>query len=91
VRRALLAIFLLLAVYAHAQEIAQIATDAEALAAERAVQQRQHPPGAVVGNPNSHIYFWPGCPNYSRLKHRVTFPDAKAAIRAGYRPARNCR
>jgi endonuclease YncB( thermonuclease family) len=48
--------------------------------------------GPVRGNARSHIYHWPGCPNYDDISpyNRVEFPSAEAARRAGYRAARNC-
>ena len=51
-----------------------------------------HHRSAVRGNVLSHIYEWPGCPAYSRIRadHRVEFASADAAEKAGYRAARNC-
>lgn len=48
--------------------------------------------GPVRGNARSHIYHWPGCPNYDDIAehNRVEFANAKAAEDAGYRAARNC-
>jgi len=48
--------------------------------------------GAVRGNSKSHIYHWPGCPNYDGVSahNRVEFPSRAAAEAAGFRPARNC-
>jgi len=48
--------------------------------------------GPVRGNRRSHIYHWPGCPNYDDIAeyNRVEFPNAAAAEQAGYRAARNC-
>ncbi len=48
--------------------------------------------GTVRGNVRSHIYHWPGCPNYDDIAegNRVEFPNAAAAEKAGYRAARNC-
>jgi endonuclease YncB( thermonuclease family) len=48
--------------------------------------------GPVRGNAHSHIYHWPGCPNYSDISpyNRVEFPNRQAAEAAGYRAARNC-
>jgi endonuclease YncB( thermonuclease family) len=48
--------------------------------------------GPVRGNMRSHIYHWPGCPNYDDIAehNRVQFPNAVAAEQAGYRAARNC-
>jgi len=48
--------------------------------------------GPVRGNRRSHIYHWPGCPNYDDIAeyNRVEFPSATAGATAGYRAARNC-
>jgi len=48
--------------------------------------------GPVRGNMRSHIYHWPGCPNYDDIAefNRIEFPSAVAAEQAGYRAARNC-
>ena len=48
--------------------------------------------GPVRGNMRSHIYHWPGCPNYDDIAehNRVEFLNAVAAEQAGYRAARNC-
>lgn len=48
--------------------------------------------GPVRGNRRSHIFHWPGCPNYDEIAdhNRVEFPSAAAAEQAGYRAARNC-
>ena len=48
--------------------------------------------GPVRGNRRSHIYHWPGCPNYDDIAdhNRVEFPNAVAAEAEGYRAARNC-
>jgi endonuclease YncB( thermonuclease family) len=48
--------------------------------------------GPVRGNSRSHIFHWPGCPNYDdiSLDNRVPFPSPQAAEAAGYRPAHNC-
>jgi hypothetical protein len=48
--------------------------------------------GPVRGNRRSHIFHWPGCPNYDDIAdyNRVEFPSAAAAEQAGYRAARNC-
>jgi len=55
-------------------------------------ESKKTSPGAVVGNRKSHIYQWPGCPNYNDIApyNRVEFPSAAAAEQAGYRAARNC-
>jgi Staphylococcal nuclease homologue len=41
--------------------------------------------GPVRGNRRSHIYHWPGCPNYDDIAdyNRVDFPSATAAEQAG--------
>lgn len=48
--------------------------------------------GPVRGNARSHIFHWPGCPNYDDIspRNRVEFPSREAAQAAGYRPAHNC-
>jgi endonuclease YncB( thermonuclease family) len=48
--------------------------------------------GPVRANRRSHIYHWPGCPNYDDIAehNRVEYPNAVAAEEAGYRAARNC-
>lgn len=48
--------------------------------------------GPVRGNRRSHIYHWPGCPNYDDIAdyNRVPFPNRQAAEAEGYRAARNC-
>ena len=48
--------------------------------------------GPVRGNMRSHIYHWPGCPNYDDISegNRIEFTNAAAAEKAGYRTARNC-
>jgi methylphosphotriester-DNA--protein-cysteine methyltransferase len=40
----------------------------------------------------SHIYHWPGCPNYNDIAehNRVEFSNAIAAEKDGYRAALNC-
>lgn len=50
------------------------------------------PSGAIIGNKNSMIYHWPGCPNYNDVApwNRVYFKSREDAERAGYRAARNC-
>ncbi len=46
----------------------------------------------VRGSMRSHIYHWPGCPNYGDISegNRVEFHNAAAAEQAVYRAARNC-
>ena len=48
--------------------------------------------GPVRGNRRSHIYHWPGCPNYNDIAdyNRVEFPNRQAAEAEGFRAARNC-
>lgn len=48
--------------------------------------------GGILGNRNSRIYHWPGCPNYSQIApdNRVAFASATDAEKAGYRAAKNC-
>lgn len=45
-----------------------------------------------IGNLNSRIYHWPGCPGYDALsdENMVPFESAVEAEEAGYRAARNC-
>jgi endonuclease YncB( thermonuclease family) len=42
--------------------------------------------GPVRGNQRSHIYHWPGCPNYDDISpyNRVEFPNRQAAEAAGF-------
>jgi endonuclease YncB( thermonuclease family) len=44
---------------------------------------------AVIGNRHSHIFHWPGCPDYGKISlgNRVEFASPAAAQAAGYRPA----
>jgi hypothetical protein len=46
----------------------------------------------IIGNTNSRIYHWPGCPSYHRvrLSHRIYFRTRAEAEAAGFRAARNC-
>jgi endonuclease YncB( thermonuclease family) len=46
----------------------------------------------ILGNKNSKIYHWPGCPGYTRIAehNRVTFRSRAEAEAAGYRAAKNC-
>ncbi len=48
--------------------------------------------GEVLGNKNSKIYHWPGCPGYTRVgeQNRVMFKSRAEAEAAGYRAAKNC-
>lgn len=48
--------------------------------------------GGILGNRNSRIYHWPGCPSYSQIapENRVAFASGAEAERAGYRAAKNC-
>jgi micrococcal nuclease len=49
-------------------------------------------PEAVIGNRRRKVYYWPGCPQYTKVPRRirVVFQDREAAEQAGYRPAQNC-
>ncbi|MCS6927038.1 MAG: thermonuclease family protein [Candidatus Binatia bacterium] len=49
--------------------------------------------GAIIGNRNSKIYHWPGCPNYRAIapQNRIFFTSRAEAEAAGFRAARNCR
>ena len=51
------------------------------------------PNGEVLGNKNSKIYHWPGCPGYEKVaeKNRVMFKTRTEAEAAGYRAAKNCK
>jgi endonuclease YncB( thermonuclease family) len=48
--------------------------------------------GPIIGNQQSKVYHWPGCPAYAKVstKHRVAVANREAAAQAGYRPAGNC-
>jgi len=48
--------------------------------------------GPVRDNMRSHIYHWPGYPNYNDIAdhNRIEFANAISAEKAGYRAARNC-
>ncbi|MBC7933521.1 MAG: thermonuclease family protein [Rubrivivax sp.] len=50
------------------------------------------PQGSILGNRNSSIYHWPGCPNYNDIavRNRVAFSSREEAEKAGYRAAKNC-
>jgi Metal binding domain of Ada len=56
------------------------------------VQKQKQVDERIIGNRNSGIYHWPGCPSYNRiaLRNRVYFKTRAEAERAGYRAARNC-
>jgi hypothetical protein len=56
------------------------------------VQKQKQVDERIIGNRNSGIYHWPGCPSYNRIapKNRVYFKTRTEAERAGYRAARNC-
>jgi hypothetical protein len=60
--------------------------------ATTAVQKQKQVDERIIGNRNSGIYHWPGCPSYDRVapKNRVYFKTLAEAERAGYRAARNC-
>jgi len=51
------------------------------------------PGGPIIGNRQSKVYHWSGCPDYDHVsaKNRVAFQSRADAEQAGYRPARNCR
>jgi len=51
------------------------------------------PNGEVLGNKNSKIYHWPGCPGYTKVaeKNKVMFKTRVEAEAAGYRAAKNCK
>ena len=51
------------------------------------------PNGEVLGNKNSKIYHWPGCPGYTKVgeKNKVMFKTRLEAEAAGYRAAKNCK
>ncbi len=46
----------------------------------------------IIGNKNSMIYHWPGCPSYHRIaeRNKIYFRTRAEAEKAGYRAARNC-
>lgn len=48
--------------------------------------------GPVVGNSQSHLFEWPGCPYCDAISadYQVPFPSPQAAEAAGHRPAHNC-
>lgn len=48
--------------------------------------------GRIIGNRNSGIYHLPNCPDYSRIaeRNREYFDNEAAAMKAGFRKARNC-
>lgn len=50
------------------------------------------PNGAIIGNRNSRIYHWEGCPNYFDVspRNRRFFNSSNEAENAGFRAARNC-
>ena len=49
-------------------------------------------PYPIIGNPRSHIYHRPDCPNYSQVAphNRVAFNSVAEAEAVGYRLAGNC-
>lgn len=55
---------------------------------------RQHlvPTAEVVGNRRSLVYHRPSCSNAARIaeKNRVSFDSEAAAVKAGYRPGKDC-
>ena len=46
----------------------------------------------IIGNKNSHVYHWPGCPSYTKVAehNQAHFNSTKEAEVAGYRAAKNC-
>ena len=50
------------------------------------------PAGEILGNRNSKIYHWPGCPGYDKVaeKNRIMFKTRADAEAAGFRAAKNC-
>jgi methylphosphotriester-DNA--protein-cysteine methyltransferase len=60
--------------------------------ATRIVQKQKQVDERIIGNRNSGIYHWPGCPSYNRIapRNRVYFKTRAEAEQAGYRAARNC-
>lgn len=48
--------------------------------------------GKIIGNRNSLIYHWEGCPSYNKVAphNQIVFDSPEAAEAAGYRAARNC-
>lgn len=48
--------------------------------------------GEILGNKNSKIYHWPGCPGYTKVaeQNRVMFKTRADAEAAGFRAAKNC-
>src|SRR5688500_5235786 len=48
--------------------------------------------GEILGNKNSKIYHWPGCPGYTKVaeQNRVMFRTRADAEAAGFRAAKNC-
>jgi micrococcal nuclease len=48
--------------------------------------------GKVIGNKRSKVYHLPGCKNVASMSpgNRVLFDTAKAAMKAGFRPGKDC-
>ncbi|MGZ4908686.1 MAG: Ada metal-binding domain-containing protein [Halobacteriota archaeon] len=48
--------------------------------------------GPFVGSKNSNVYHIPSCYEAQKIKpqNQVTFPNAQAALAAGYRPCKVC-
>lgn len=48
--------------------------------------------GSIIGNKNSMIYHYPGCPSYDKVaeKNRIYFRTRQDAETAGFRVAKNC-
>ena len=57
-----------------------------------AESERTGTSGQVHGNKNSKIYHLPGCPGYELSSNSLTtFESEGAAVKAGYRKAKNCK
>jgi methylphosphotriester-DNA--protein-cysteine methyltransferase len=56
------------------------------------VQTQRQVDERIIGNRDSGIYHWSGCPSYNRIapRNRVYFKTRAEAERDGYRAARNC-
>lgn len=65
----------------------------EALAAHDVVGQGIAPGGMYLGSKNNDIYYFPWCTDAAKIapELRRWFADEKAAQKAGYHPATNCR
>jgi endonuclease YncB( thermonuclease family) len=67
------------------------ATVPERAPTQQAVESKA-PIGEILGNRNSKIYHWQGCPGYDKVaeKNRVMFKTRADAEAAGFRAAKNC-